>query len=90
MNKSKGYSAITGKTVQELQRSLDSAIKDIYRRINTLSDSTSTGVPGRGKMEGDNSSIRFIEDKEGLYMEVKSKKGWARLPQSLEVTTKRD
>lgn len=90
MKKTTGMTTVTGSDVDSLSKSINGAMRDLYKRVNALSDSVNPSVSGRGNMEDNNNSIRFIEDKDGLYMEVKFKNGWARLPQSLETTTKRD
>lgn len=81
---------VTGKTVEELRKSTELAIQQLWAQINKLIDTTQQNVVGSREQESGESGIRLVQTKDEHFIEAKFKDGWARLDTSLSLLTKKD
>ena len=87
---SKRSSKITGNTIEEVRRSAELAIQEIWKEVNKLIDETRNSSIGARKQESSESGFRLIQDKGNYNLEGKFKDGWVRLATATELITKKD
>ena len=81
---------ITGKTLDEVLRSSNLAIQQLWNRVNTLIDETGKKSVGERKAEPETKGIRLVQTKDEYFMEARFDNGWARLDTSFNLLTKKD
>lgn len=87
---SKRSCKITGKTVEEVRRSAELAIQDIWKEVNKLIDETRSSSIGANKIESSDTGFRLIQEKGSYSLEARFPDGWARLSTATELLTKKD
>jgi hypothetical protein len=90
MKKSRSTSPrITGKSAEDIGRSSDRAISDLWKKVNELSNTINPDVAGKGKLEDKDSMMRFTQEGDQYYLEIRFKDGWARIPAPMDLMNKR-
>ena len=80
---------ITGKTIEEVRKSTELALQQLWAQINKIIDSSQSSV-GERKQESSDVGIRFVQTKSEHFIEARFEDGWARLDTSLTPLTKKD
>lgn len=80
---------ITGNTIEDIRRQVNSALGQIWNTINALTETTEHQRLGQGGLEDKESGLKVVEDGASTYLEYKTKKGWARLDAEFLPKTKR-
>ena len=81
---------ITGKTLDELSKSTELAMQQIWKKINALVDETGKKSVGERKAEPESKGIRLVQTKDEYFLEAHFDNGWARLDTSFSLLTKKD
>lgn len=81
---------ITGKTVEEVRRSAEVAIQQLWAQVNKLIDNTGKSDVGDRNQESGDKGIRLVQTKDEYFIEARFRDGWARLTTSLTPLTKKD
>lgn len=81
---------ISGKTVEEIRRSTELAIQQLWNQINSITDKTTKSDIGEKSQESGTSGIRLVQTKDEYFLEAKFKNGWARLQESFALLTRKD
>ena len=81
---------ISGKTIEEVRRSAELAIQQLWNRVNTLVDETSRRSIGAVKQEDPTSGMRLIQNNGEYAIEAKFPDGWARVATTTTLLTKKD
>lgn len=81
---------ITGKTLDELSKSTELAIQQIWKKVNDLVDETGKKSIGDRKAEPESKGIRLVQTKDEYFLEARFEDGWARLTTSFQLLTKKD
>lgn len=81
---------ITGKTLDELSKSTELAIQQIWKKVNALVDETGKKSIGDRKAEPESKGIRLVQTKDEYFLEARFDNGWARLDTSFNLLTKKD
>ena len=83
MSKAKSSARSTGNNV------IDTELSRIWDKINSISESLDNIKSGSMGTE-DRGSFRFVEIGSDIFIEVRSTKGWARLPVSFNLISKKE
>jgi hypothetical protein len=83
---------ISGKTIEEIRKSTELAIQQLWNQINGLIDRTSKSDIGEKTQESQEKGIRLVQTKDKYYLEARFKDGWARLTDAtgFKILTKKD
>ena len=81
---------LSGNSVEELKRSLDSALRLMWNKINNLSDKVNNMSSGSQSLESKREGIRLVQDKDNYYLEARFDNGWARMNSNFELINKKE
>lgn len=81
---------ITGNNTDELKRSLDSAMRQIWSELNKINDKINNMDKGSQSIESSKDGMRLVQDKDNYYLEARFDNGWARLNSTFELITKKE
>jgi len=82
--------SITGKTSEEVAKSTDAALRQVWASLNGIIDTLNNMTEGSPGLESNAKNIRLVQTKDEYHLEGRFKDGWARLGTSTTLLTKKD
>lgn len=82
--------AISGKSPEDVARSVSSELGRIWVAINDLTEKVNSLTVGTPNVENGSSGVRLVQEKGLYHIEGKFKDGWARLATTTTLLSKKD